>query len=195
MRQQERRRTADIVRYWRAVELFSPPTIPRPSRVTHRRPGTEWVMEGEPTAGGRWPLLPWQAGHPLRDEHLDERRYAWRHTVFGGVFELDEVRKALAGRFGAGEEEEPAGRHGGETAVFAFVVDDDGVLVNDSAVFSSCAWATGRVRDPGPGDPTWLDGFRGATKECSAAIGMLPRVHIPYAPDTPRPPAALPDPS
>jgi hypothetical protein len=43
-----------VIEFWRAVEMFSPPAIPsiRPS---------QWVFNVEPDE-----LLPWNAGHPLR---------------------------------------------------------------------------------------------------------------------------------
>ncbi|GAB3668394.1 AAA domain-containing protein [Actinocorallia lasiicapitis] len=170
----------EVVEYWRAVELFDPPALPK---VERGRGGGERRVE-EFRVGPRLavPILPWEARHPLQAEVVDGGRYGaeWRHTVFGGVYELKEVRDALADRFG-GDVEDHAGRHRQETAVFAFTVDHEGRLLHETLVFSSCAWATGRILDPGPTDPAWLDGFTDAQTECGKAVATLTGTEIPYA--------------
>ncbi|WP_406167593.1 DEAD/DEAH box helicase [Streptomyces sp. NBC_00996] len=91
------------------------------------------------------------------------------------------MRRALEDHFGAdGEDYSGARRQKGETAVFAITVDADGMLMDGATAFSTCAWATGRVRDPGPDVPDWLDGFEGTESECLQAISMLTQHHIPY---------------
>lgn len=176
----ERRRQEDVLRYWRAVELFSPPTLPqavvRGGRASHR----EWGQRIDVRPGAEWPLLPWQAGHPLLREPIDDTEEVWRHTVYGGVFSLDRIREALEERFGGDPEDHAGTRVGGHTSVFAFTVDAEGRLLQGTNVFSSCAWATGRIRDPGPQDPAWLDGFDEAEAECGEAIALLTKHHIPY---------------
>ncbi|MBC9719420.1 hypothetical protein H9Y04_43615 [Streptomyces sp. TRM66268-LWL] len=148
--------------------------------------------------GGSWPLLPWQNGHPLQNEPIDAGKEVWRHTVFGGVFPISSVRRVLEEHFGPdGEDYGGVRRGGGDTAVFSFTVDAQGVLLDSTTVFSTCAWATGRARDPGPYDAKWLDGFAEVEKECEEAIALLTKHAIPYAApqqrqETPGPvPAAL----
>ncbi|WP_433248673.1 hypothetical protein [Actinomadura nitritigenes] len=57
------------------------------------------------------------------------------------------VHDALAGRFGKGaEEQDYSGRHkSGDTALFAFTVDERGCLLEGTMVLNACAWATGRI--------------------------------------------------
>ena len=181
MRSEKRRRT-EVVRYWRAVELFSPPQLPSPPRRGARVSEREWIQQVDVRPGEPWPALPWEPSHPLQRERIDTGKEVWRHTVYGGVFPLSAVRKALEDHFGAdGEDYSGARRQKGETAVFAITVDADGILLGEATAFSTCAWATGRVRDPGPAVPGWLDGFEETETECQQAISMLTQHHIPYA--------------
>ncbi|MFD8292439.1 DEAD/DEAH box helicase [Streptomyces lavendulae] len=101
--------------------------------------------------------LPWQAGHPLRSVAL-EPGYGWQHVVYGGTYALRAVRDTLLRVFGESEEDHD-GRMDGESALYALTVTDDGRILLDSPVFSSCGWATGRALFPGPGKHGWLDGF------------------------------------
>jgi hypothetical protein len=135
----------EIINFWRAVEMFSPPTIPdvRPS---------QWVFEVEPGKP-----LPWQAGHPLRRKKLKPKQ-TWRHTIYIGAYPLDAVFAALEAVFPPAPDSFEE-RRGGSSALLAFVVSDDGTLVEGSSVLSACAWATGRALDPGPESAGWLDGF------------------------------------
>lgn len=140
----ERYRRAGIVGYWRAVELFSPQKIPAVS-VRER------VYAVSPDG-----LLPWQEGHPLRSVAL-EPGFVWQHVVYGGAYALRAVRDALLAVFGESEEDHD-GRMDGESALFALTVNDEGRLLLDSPVLSTCAWATGRALT-GPGHNGWLEGF------------------------------------
>lgn len=175
------RQRAEVVRYWRAVELFSPPQLPSPPRHGARVSEREWIQQVDIRPGEPWPALPWETAHPLQRERIDTSKEVWRHTVYGGVFPLTAVRRALEEHFGAdGEDHSGARRQKGETAVFTIGVDADGMLLNGATAFSACAWATGRVRDPGPDTPGWLDGFEENESECLQAISMLTQHHIPY---------------
>src|SRR5271154_3939582 len=78
---------ADILRFWRSIELFSPQSVPDVKPAEH-------VEDVEETG-----LLPWQAGHPLRNIALRDN-YVWRHTVYGGLFDLRKVRDLLESAFG-----------------------------------------------------------------------------------------------
>ncbi|MER5706956.1 AAA domain-containing protein [Streptomyces sp. NPDC002122] len=174
-----------IVRYWRAIELFSPPTLPRPPRTGARVTAREWIQQLDVRPGQEWPLLPWEAGHPLQREPIDTSKEVWRHTVYGGVFALSAIREALERAFGGGEEDYAGTRQRGETAVFSLTLDDQGVLLNGATTFSSCAWATGRIRDPGPDTTDWLDGFEDVEAACDQAIALLTSQDIPYRTESP----------
>jgi hypothetical protein len=137
-----------VVRFWRAVELFSPQQVPGLDPRKRVYP----VRSAEP--------LPWEAGHPLR-RVTRKPRLTWRHVVYGGVYSLDRVHALLERAFGRDDESFDE-RSRGETALFAFTATDEGRPLLGSQVFSSCAWAAGRTLDPGPEDSRWLDGFEAA---------------------------------
>jgi hypothetical protein len=135
----------EIIEFWRAVEMFSPPAIPaaRPSQRVFD------VVADEP--------LPWDEGHPLRRIRLTKDQ-TWRHTVYVGTYPREAVFSALKDVFPVAAdsfEERPSG----SSALLAFVVSVDGTMLEGSAVLSACAWATARALDPGPASAGWLDGF------------------------------------
>lgn len=134
-----------VLRFWRAVELFNPPQVPDLSP----RDRVDRVEQGAP--------LPWEEAHPLRQVTL-KKDQVWRHVVYGGVFSLDLVHDELERAFGQDEESFDPPRSV-ESALFALGLTGDGRALLGSEVFSSCAWATGRTRNPGPLDPAWLHGF------------------------------------
>ncbi|MEU1346541.1 DEAD/DEAH box helicase [Streptomyces sp. NPDC005795] len=152
----ERRRRADIVRYWRAVEMFSPQKVEKASPPK----GVYPVESGRP--------LPWEDGHPVR-RRSPGRNMVRQHTVYCGVYPVASVRDVLLDVFG-GSEEDHDGRVDGDSALLAFEVTDEGLLVQDSITFSACAWATGRSRKPGPGARGWLDGFETEAEACEAIV-------------------------
>ncbi len=135
-----------VIEFWRAVEMFSPPTIPvvRPvQKVFEAGPG-------EP--------LPWDAAHPLQRTRL-EKTQAWRHVVYVGAYPLESVFSALRDVFPPAAADSYEERPTGSSALLAFVLSEDGALLEDSVVLSACAWATARALKPGPATPGWLDGF------------------------------------
>lgn len=150
---------ARVIRFWRAVELFSPPNVPEPDPREH-------VYE----IGDDGPL-PWQAGHPLRRITPPER-LSWRHTVYGGLFSLRRVRDLLQDTFGPDEESFDE-RTPGTSALFAITVTGEGRPLLGSAEFASCAWPAGRLLQPGPQDSEWLDGFEGAGRACGREFRKL----------------------
>ncbi|MHC5909117.1 hypothetical protein ACVNF4_35415, partial [Streptomyces sp. S6] len=166
----ERRRRAEVVDYWRSVELLGPPRLPTSSREEVRQVD---VRPGEP-----WPVLPWQEDGPG-----DADRGVWRHTVYGGVFRPAALLDGLQPRFGADRfDMDPFGARArqGESAVFALTVDADGVLLEGTVALSACAWTAGRVRSAGPDEVGWPEGFGVAEAGCARAIGALSRRHVPY---------------
>lgn len=142
----ERERQADILRYWRAVEYFSPPKVDRVDKRTN-------VF----AASARWPL-PWEPGSELG---RPRRNRVWRHTVYAGIFDIERMREFLLGAFRASEQEQDLdGRISGQSALLSFAIDESGHLVKDSVTLSSCGWAVGRTISPGPSSAQWLAGFK-----------------------------------
>ncbi|MCK8677438.1 hypothetical protein [Streptomyces lichenis] len=147
------------MRYWRAVEMFSPQKV---GKVAPRA-GMYAVDAGAP--------LPWEHGHPVRRVRVD-RNMERQHVVYCGVYSVASVRDVLLDVFG-GSEEEHDGRLDGDSAMLAFEVTDEGLLIQDSLTFSACAWATGRARKPGPRARSWLDGFEEEAEDCERTVLAL----------------------
>jgi hypothetical protein len=145
---------AEILRFWRAIELFAPQSVPDVNPAGH--------VEDVAETG----LLPWEAGHPLRNLELRDNQ-VWRHTIYGGLFDLGKVRDQLEDAFGKDQESFDA-RRPGITALFAISFTDEGRPLLAAVEFASCAWATGRLIDPGPAQTKWLDGFEEAEALCRA---------------------------
>jgi hypothetical protein len=103
---------ARVVQFWRAVEMLSPPRIPEREQPRRTAPD-EWVLDFD-----EQDAAPWSAGQPLTARPLPPNR-SRQYTVYGGLYEIDAVRQALADQFG--DDATPAdGRPSGPTALFAF---------------------------------------------------------------------------
>lgn len=140
----ESERQAQILRFWRAVEYFSPPKV---DPVDPKR-GIRAVMHGRG--------LPWEPG--VLGQARDT--CTWRHTVYAGIFDVGKVREVLQNVLRAPDAEQDLdGRFGGQSALLSFAVDSDGRLLKDSITLSSCAWAVSRTLVPGPDKASWLTGF------------------------------------
>ena len=129
---------AQIVRFWHAVEMFSPQQLPRIAARNH----VADFRPGDP--------MPWEPGGKLPQAKSGK---IWRHVVFGGVYDLSKIRDVLVKKYG---QDDPEAATRGQSALFACTVDADGYLVQESAVLSACAWAVGQIVR---GKPT-LTGFR-----------------------------------
>ena len=147
---------AAVIRFWRTIELFAPQDVPKVNPGAH-------VEDVEETG-----LLPWEAGHPLRNLELRGNQ-VWRHTVYGGLFDLGKVRNLLEDAFGKDPESFDT-RRPGITALFAVSFANEGRPLLGTEEFASCAWATGRLIDPGLTKAKWLDGFEEAEAACKAGI-------------------------
>ncbi|MFL6121956.1 AAA domain-containing protein [Actinophytocola sp.] len=146
---------AEVLEFWRTVEMFSPQKVDRVDReqlVFSVRPGQ---------------ALPWEARHELARRKLN-RTQTWRHKVYLGVYGLEEMFEVISRVF-APDEDSYDERPAGESAVAAFVVDEKGCALVDSAVLSSCAWATGQAVRRRRGRD-WLSGFRGAATDFEEAL-------------------------
>lgn len=114
----------------------------------------------------------------------------WRHEVYCGVFDLELLRQAMIAVLPAGTDPDPGVPQtelvlSGQSAMFALVLDDEGRPLEDTSVVSACAWATGRLFDPGPSTPGWLDGFEELDDAFGGAIDELTATAIPYGPTAP----------
>jgi AAA domain len=127
---------ADVLDFWRAVELFAGQDVPR---VGDARRVYRVGEQG----------LPWERGHRLRDEWIGDKQ-AWQHVVYCGVYSLqgayDEIRERFPSEGDVYDEGPPAGY----SALAVFVVDDDGRAILGSQVLASCAWAVARALLNGP---------------------------------------------
>ena len=129
---------ARIVRFWHAVEMFSPQQLPK----TDAKDNVADFRPGDP--------MPWEPAGKLDPPRSGK---VWRHEVFGGVYDLSKIRAVLVQKYSQDDPEAPTR---GQSALFACTVDADGYLLEDSAVLSACAWAIGRILR----DQTILTGFR-----------------------------------
>ncbi len=140
---------AQIVRFWQAVEIFSPQNLPKRNTRTHVRD----FRDGD--------IMPWEPGSRLPPPDPGK---IWRHEGFGGVYTLSKVRDLLVAAFG---DDDPESAVKGESALFACTVDGNGFLVEGSTVLSMCAWACGQlVRDRSP-----FSGFRNDADELEELAG------------------------
>lgn len=154
-------RSAQILSYWRAVEMFSPPSLPKvnPNPRTGEPP-VFGVEGGDP--------LPWEPAHPLSRRHPPSGT-VWRHLVYIGIHDLGRVREVLEVRFGKDPESFDE-RSTGEGCVLGLAVTDRGRPLFDSVVLASSAWAVSRTLAPGPDDQAWLVGFEDAQERLKERI-------------------------
>ncbi|WP_198347725.1 DEAD/DEAH box helicase [Nocardia terrae] len=152
----EAERQARIVRFWRAVEYFSPQQVDSPKKAPKE---VERVFTGQ--------LLPWE-----REAKPIFPGFVWRHTVYAGVFDIEKIRDVLQTALPTPEPDpDHAGRINGQSALLSLTLDDTGRLYRESVTVSSCAWALGRtVLPPGPGSSEWLDGFDDCSKDIRATL-------------------------
>ncbi|MCH6161570.1 DEAD/DEAH box helicase [Streptomyces marispadix] len=154
----ERKRQAQILRFWRAVEYFSPPDVPRVNPRNKMFP----VWANQP--------LPWEPGSAISRMRFNEKR-AWQHTVYAGIFSIDKVRDVLLEAFRSPESEQDFdGRISGDSALLCFTVNEAGQLLKESVTLSSCAWAVSQTLDPGPHDARWLTGFEEQCEDLTARL-------------------------
>ncbi|MGW0024433.1 AAA domain-containing protein [Rhodococcus sp. NPDC003383] len=155
----EYRRQADVIEFWRAVELFSPQQVPKVDRFDSLEPVEEMAAEIP---------LPWMFCRRLR-QPLRRKGNERQYIVYLGVYRIDEVWTAVDGILDPGAENYDP-RPAGECALAAIVLDKEGCYIPESEVLSGLAWAAGRTRNPGPGSPSWLRGFREAQEQLTELL-------------------------
>jgi hypothetical protein len=147
---------AEIVGFWRAVEMFSPQQV---EKVDDERKVFR-VAAGAP--------LPWTDGHRVAGVRL-KPHLTWRHTVYLGCYRLERVTAALNEAYG----EDPQsydGRLDQESALAAFHVGADGIFLGRSPILSACAWATGRLLK---GGSLAVEAFESAQRSLAERLGEL----------------------
>jgi hypothetical protein len=156
-----------ILRFWRAVELLSPQPLKGPREARRGEPIAVW-RPGD--------LLPWQAGHELR-QRSPSANAEWRHVVYLGVYDLALAVAEIEERFGREPDasgEPPAG----QACLAALMVTAAGRPLIDSFTLAGLAWSLGRTRRPGPGSPDWLEGFdeavEAARDELASRLALAP---------------------
>jgi AAA domain len=158
-------RAAQVVRFWRTVEMFSPQVVPKPTAGRRQNSG-EIVLELAPEDNAPWDQQHWVSRSKLPAGKV------WQFSVYGGICDLSTVREALTSAFGR-VEGEFIERDGAQTAMFAFTLDAEGYLMEDSPALSTCAWAISRLRHPGPDTKDWLEGFKAEEESFVAALNRL----------------------
>lgn len=148
--------SSEILEYWRAVELFSPQSIPKLKPNDRSEP----VFAVDPELP-----LPWDAAHPFKAIWAPKNT-SRRFLVCCGVFPLTTVRDTLEEKLGKDPESFDE-RTDGESCLFAFSVTDDGRPLFETFVLSSCAWSISRTMQPGPESADWLVGFEARAEQLS----------------------------
>ncbi|MFB7232677.1 DEAD/DEAH box helicase [Streptomyces fimicarius] len=166
--------------------------MPRRRSAARSGPKDEYIVDLTPLPGQSPPRLPWDDRHPETGAGRATHGRMWRHEVYCGVFDLELLRQAMISVLPAGTDPDPGVPQSeltlqGQSAMFALVLDDKGRPVEDTSVISACAWATGRLFDPGPSAPGWLDGFEDLDNAFATAIDELTAATIRYDPTAPRP--------
>ncbi len=169
-----------VLRYWWTLELFNPQKLPKLTGKAHR-PEDEQVVD-------------WRAGQPLpwvglRTPATKDKAYRkWRHTVYLGVYDLEDTYQYLHSAF-ANDQEAYDERRTGLSACATVQLDERGRLVPGSTVLSSALWATARLaKDRSRPSYSWskdfseaeeafekaVDDFEGARREAVRAQGPVP---------------------
>lgn len=135
------------------MELFTPQQIPK----TGRRPVELKVIQ-------------WRPGDPLPWNELPEAKpgKVWQHHVYLGVYNLSEIYETLRRLFNQDPEAHDL-RVPGQSACAGLVLNEDGVLVGESVVLSSCAWALGKVNAGRHTRPGWSVDFEEAANDFQVA--------------------------
>lgn len=136
----------NIVRYWHAVELLQPQSVPKLEKrdVPYAPFLHDVTMERLVTA--------WSPDSQLAAEALP-KGHEWHHTLYGLLYDSKVVADELRKLYGADQGyTEPPSR---QSAMFALKFTHQGMMVPDSLVLSSEAWFLGRAQ----AKADWAHGF------------------------------------
>jgi len=128
---------ADIVRYWRSVELLQPQAAPK---LKKRDKPYQSFIHDTPVAT---PVMPWDKASIVAKEPLPVGK-VWSHLLFAHCYDFKYAVKALEAVFGADQGyKEPKSQ---VVALYALKLTHTGVMVADSLVLSTATWLLARVR-------------------------------------------------
>ena len=140
-----------ILQFWTLLELFSPQPVPKPTRQS-TRPSDKQVVSWRPGQ-----QLPWTTLAPPPQRGKTSR--TWQHTVYLGVYELEDTFQLLHRAFGEDRDAYDA-RRSGQSACAAVVLDHKGVLAIESSVLASAPWAIAKLEAGSPSrSPEWAADF------------------------------------
>ncbi|WP_454808320.1 AAA domain-containing protein [Paraburkholderia fungorum] len=151
--------TSNILRYWRAIEIFCPQSVPK-VQPDNRKTPTNHFDDSDAAA-------PWDKQHTVARRRIGSDM--WRHEVYAGVYSVRLLRELLQDKFGMDPESYDE-RLDTDSALFSVTVTNDGRPLFDTAVLSTCVWAWGRTISPGPDAPDWLKGYDDFAKKFDRRI-------------------------
>lgn len=140
---------SQILRYWKAVELFNTQTIsskdsPKLTSTTVL-PWNKETSEQMRTLQGK--------DKPTNGEPVK------RYTIYCGIYEVKAVQQLLEEKIGFDDDAEYQKPPTGQTCVCSFEVTDEGRPLFDSFTLSSCAWAVGQTLNTSHDEAEWLEGY------------------------------------
>ncbi|HEX4167058.1 MAG TPA: ATP-binding protein [Bryobacteraceae bacterium] len=154
---------ARVLRYWRAIELFSPQKVPRLNPNSQ----TEPVLR----SGGDTPL-PWFTSGGLTSGWFPTATHGskWRFTAYCGLYRLGRLRARLEHHFARKHSVNFDQRPDGESCLAAFQITADGRPLLDTFVLASAPWAEGCLEKSGAQAQASLQGFEAAASEQSLRL-------------------------
>ncbi|MET1532627.1 ATP-binding protein [Burkholderia sola] len=151
--------TASVLRYWRAIEIFCPQSVPKVKPEDKKTPTNDFRALNA--------IPPWDKRHAMMRRRIGND--VWRHEVYAGVYPVRALRDLLQEKFGADPDSYDE-RLDIDTALFCLSVTHDGRVLFDNAVLSTCAWAWGRTISPGPSASNWLEGYAEFAKKFDSQL-------------------------
>lgn len=165
----------DVVRYWQAIEHFSPQPL--------ESPGVGGGPQALPSTGS----LPWRVSEPERTRKNVPDDVVWRHTVYLGVFDLAKVGDTLRQVLGISGDEADDGRTRkptGYSALASVTFDGRGRYVKESLAVSGCAWAVGNASSLTTGDTAWTSQLDEVRKNLELLVAGIGDELVKARPDT-----------
>ncbi|UXU90015.1 DEAD/DEAH box helicase [Burkholderia sp. S-53] len=151
--------TASVLRYWRAIEIFCPQSVPKVKPEDKKTPTNDFRALNA--------IAPWDKRHAVMRRRIGND--VWRHEVYAGVYPVRALRDLLQEKFGVDPDSYDE-RLDIDTALFCLSVTHDGRVLFDNAVLSTCAWAWGRTISPGPSASNWLEGYAEFAKKFDSQL-------------------------
>lgn len=152
----------DIVRYWHAVELLQPQSVPKLLSRGKDDLYQAFYHDISPAHAA----MPWLPTSPVAQQQLPDKR-VWSHTLYAHVYDNRDVALKLAELYGADQGyTEPQSK---ETALYALKFSDTGVMLVDSLVLSTEAWFLGRAM----AKQDWTHGFESAQDDARQQAKVL----------------------